>query len=714
MPMNLATRTFLAAPLLAPFSILPLAAQDALDPLVVTGLRSSEPLDEVPYTFEILDEQFLNDTKRRTLPEALQFTPGVLVQKTAHGHGSPFIRGFTGRQNLLMVDGVRFNNSLTRGGPVQYWNTVDSYSLDRIEVFKSQGSVLYGSDAIGGTVNAVTRGTGFRDMTEGDAFSHGSAYYEYRSNGEGSHIGRVESSSGIGGKFGIMLGVTGKDFGDIEDSGIGRMRNTGYPELDFDLKFEAALGPETVLTFLHQHVNQDDIWRYHSTVFNPGWQHDGRIATPGQFNSRIYDQERTLTYLRLEGEPSALSWLNRWSATVSYHTAWDPEAQDRFPSPAQPGRGTDRRYQIAEIDTIGFDLTLESPVGPGELIYGFDFYHDEVDSAGYRDRGAGLAFDPSFRPVADDSEYDLFGAFAQYAWRPVEAVEVTVGGRYTHAEAELGRAWNANLGADVFGQSRDWDNFSGSLRALWTIDECWSLYGGISQAFRAPNLNDLSGNLTTLGNVNASGSIDVEPEEFVIYELGARYNNGPVSLGAAAFYTDATDLITRVPATAAGGGTVTTNAADAYVYGFELDGQWRLSDDWLLSGFVAWQDGRTDRETFVGGPTFHDIASRMAPLTGSLALRWTRPDGRLWVEGRVLAAGEQDDLELAAAADTQRRPIGGTPGYVTCMLHAGWQATDYLELTEGVENIFDEDYRIHGSGVNEPGINGIFGVKVIW
>ena len=63
----------------------------------------------------------------RTLPEALRYTPGVIVQKTAHGHGSPFIRGFTGRQNLFLLDGIRFNKSTFRGGPVQYWNTVDPF-----------------------------------------------------------------------------------------------------------------------------------------------------------------------------------------------------------------------------------------------------------------------------------------------------------------------------------------------------------------------------------------------------------------------------------------------------------------------------------------------------------------------------------------------------------------------------------------------------------
>ena len=685
------------------------SAQDMLDPLTVTARGLTEPTAEVPYSIEVLDRGFLEDTKRRTVPEALQFTPGVLVQKTAHGHGSPFIRGFTGRQNLLMVDGVRINNSLTRGGPVQYWNTVDSHSIERMELIKSQGSVLYGSDAVGGTLNAFTVGSGFRDQVEGESFLHGSSYYEYRSNGEGSHIGRLESGFGLGGSYGVMLGVTGKDFGDIRDSAVGLMRNTGYPELDLDLKVGVALSKETTMTFLHQRVNQDDVWRWHSTVYNPGWQHSGHVAAPGQYLSRIYDQERTLTYLRFEGEPTDLAWLTRWTATLSYQTGNDTETQDR----SRAGR-VDRRYQIAEIDTIGVDLGFESPLGDGRLVYGFDYYHDMVDSSGFRDRGAGLAYDPSFRPVADDSSYDLFGAYAQYVWSPLEALELTAGGRFTHARAELGRFYDPVAGMDAFGLSRDWNNFSGSLRALWSVNDCWSIYGGASQAFRAPNLNDLSGNVTARSGTASQGAVDVDPEEFVTYELGTRYSAGDFSANLAVFYTDVDGSITSVPVTAGSNTSVATNARDGYVYGVEAEGFWQLAPGWLLSGFAAWQDGRQETSAFVGGPAVSEPMSRLLPLTGSLALRWTHGSGKLWVEGRVLAAAEANRLSASDRGDTQRIPTGGTPGYVTCMLYAGWQASEHLELSCGLENLTDQDYRNHGSGQNEPGLNAILGAKVIW
>lgn len=114
------------------FLPLSLSAQDALPDLVVTASRSSEELSESPYSAEVITAEQLEENAVRTLPQAFLDTPGVLVQQTTPGHGSPYIRGFNGRQNLLLQDGIRLNNSTWRGGPVQYWNTLNSQAIDRI------------------------------------------------------------------------------------------------------------------------------------------------------------------------------------------------------------------------------------------------------------------------------------------------------------------------------------------------------------------------------------------------------------------------------------------------------------------------------------------------------------------------------------------------------------------------------------------------------
>lgn len=689
---------------------LPATAQDLLAPLVVTATRSPEELLNVPYSTALLDKETLQDNQVRTLPEALQFTPGVMVQKTAHGHGAPIIRGLIGRQNLLLVDGVRTNNSTWRNGPIQYWNTVDSQSIDHIELIRSQGSVLYGSDAAGGTLNAFTNSPTFRERRAGEFYQAGSAFYEFRTNGQGSHIGRLEAEAGQGETFGIMMGASIKEFGDIEDSAIGRMQGTGYPEQNFDLKAQYAVTPDSTITFAHYYVNQDDISRWHRTLYNPGWTHSGHVAAPGTFIANDYDQERSLSYLRYEGSnPHADAAIQRWQATLSYQTSRDSEFQNRS--------ATDWRYADIDLATIGVDIQLESKLGPGSLVYGFDYYHDDVQSSGRR-TDAASSFNTEQLPVADDSNYDLLGAYAQYAWNPLEPLQVTAGARYTYARAELGRFYDS-AGVIQPSTSESWDSLVGSLRAAWQFNSEWSSFGGISQAFRAPNLDDLSGNQTSKSGIPSLGNVNLDPENYLTFETGVRHATDTTSLQAAVFYTDITDLISGIGFDTNGDGvpdgTVATNATDAYSYGFELEGAWRFAPQWQLGGFVAWQEGRQESASIIGGPVDSRPMTRSYPLTGSLSLRWTDESGKFWVEGRVLAASKEDRITAAdQAADNQRIPTNGTPEYMIASLRAGWQCTENLQLTAGLENITDEDYRIHGSGQNEPGFGAVLGARVTW
>ncbi|MFN6018063.1 MAG: TonB-dependent receptor plug domain-containing protein, partial [Verrucomicrobiota bacterium] len=407
----------------------PALAQNLLDPLVVSATRTNRSASDTAYSTATIDADFIRETSRRTLPEALQYTPGVFVQKTAHGHGSPIIRGFTGRQNLLLVDGVRLNNSSWRSGAVQYWNTVDALSLDRLELIKNQGSVLYGSDAIGGTLNALTKSSDFKNRAEGQFYQAGSASYEFRANGQGSHIGRLETETGIGGKFGVMLGLSAKDFGDIEDSSVGRMHGTGYREQDLDLRADWTVKPDSTLTFYHSQVNQDEISRWHRTRNNPGWTHGSHVATKGEWTSNTYDQERSLSYLRYSGENADNSaTIQRWNATLSYQTSADSEFQNRNP------KEDSLRESNIDLDTTGIDLMLESKIGPGNLVYGLDYYHDSIDSSGSKNNQAGTNYS-ELLPIGDDSNYDLLGIYSQYEWQATEPLEITGGLRYTYADA---------------------------------------------------------------------------------------------------------------------------------------------------------------------------------------------------------------------------------------------------------------------------------------
>jgi len=667
-----------------------------LPPVVVTASREPENRANSTQSVDTITKEDFLEKNFRTLPEALALTPGVSVQKTTHGHGSPFIRGFTGRQNLYLIDGIRFNNSTFRSGPVQYANTIDGLGLERFELVKSQGSVLYGSDALGGTINAITASSGYLEYDPG-SFQHGSLLYRYSTN-SGSHVGRFQQSLGSGGEWGLTFGATLKEFGDVRSNHYGTMRGTGYPEQNYDLKFEWSPSEHHQVTFAHQYLNQDDVNRWHSTLSNPGgWEG----LAPGRFTSRMYEQERSLTYLRFDGEPQS-GPIQHYRATLSYQDSQDTESQNRNPATAQT--------RFSEIETQTFGLTLEAQSDLNDttsLIYGADFYEDHIDSLGSRNG----VFEPRRRPLADDATYRSLGLFTQARHEFNDRFEVTAGIRYTYAEADLGKIWD---GATDSSASESWDSVVGSLRGIYRLNDQWSIFGGASQGFRAPNVNDLSGNLTTRSGVQNMGSLDLDPEKTITFELGTRHESDDLTFEVATFYTLADDVISRIPQSALVSDTVTVNGGEAWIAGLEAQASWRLSPYWTLSGLLTYQYGDAERPTFLGGPEITEPVSRLSPLRGSIALRYDDPSDRWWAEARITAADTADRLAANDRGDTQRIPPGGTPSYITAGLFAGWQATEDLQFNLALENLTDEDYRVHGSGLNESGFNATLSAKFSW
>ncbi|HOB99919.1 MAG TPA: TonB-dependent receptor plug domain-containing protein, partial [Verrucomicrobiota bacterium] len=240
-----------------------------LPPMFVTATRTEQDPFTLPYSVSDVSVADIEHQMPRTTPEALREQPSVMLQKTGHGQSSPYLRGFTGFRTLMLIDGIRLNNSTYRDGPNQYWSTIDVYSLDRLEVVRGPSSVLYGSDAVGGTVNAITRGR--RD--DGSGFDwNGGALYRF-SSAEDSHTAHPEVSAQYNEKLGVHVGGSYKSFGDLRGGGgVGRQPKTGYDEYDFDAKAEYFLAPNSRLVYGHQTVRMDDAWRTHSTIYGVLWE----------------------------------------------------------------------------------------------------------------------------------------------------------------------------------------------------------------------------------------------------------------------------------------------------------------------------------------------------------------------------------------------------------------------------------------------------------
>lgn len=662
-----------------------------LEETVVTATRTDERRLDAPYSVDVIGERDVAEKSVRTAPDALREVPGVMVQKTSHGQGSPFIRGFTGFRTLFLVDGIRLNNSTFREGPNQYFNTVDPLSVERFEIVKGPSSVLYGSDAIGGTVNAITKTpTGYGEGVQTDF-----GLYNRFSSAERSYIGHPELSLTVDRRLGFFAAGSAKEFGDVQGGDdIGRQEETGYDEWDLDLKAEYRLSDGARLVVAHQRVQQNNVPRTHSTVFAESFAG----TAVGTDLRRDLDQDRELTYVQYHAEELD-GFVSAVRASVSWHEQREREDRVRG-SGAQSLTGVD-------VGTAGAWVQFDSPSPVGLFTYGVEYYHDNVNSFSSASAIQG--------PVADDAAYDVVGLFVQDQIPLSDRLEVTLGARFNYARADADRVQDPETG-DAISVEEDWSSFVGSARASYfLVPEHWALFGGVSQGFRAPNLSDL-----TRFDIARSNELEVpapglDPEHFVSYEVGLKAQYERLSMQVAYFYTDIRDMIVRVPTgeTVDDDAVVTKlNAGDGYVQGIELGASYRLADDWTVFGAVTWQDGEVDTFPSAAADKEREPLSRLMPTTVLTGLRWDSPRRDLFVEGTLTVADEQDDLATSDLLDNQRIPPGGTPGYEVLSLRAGWRLNPNALLTVAVENVTDEDYRIHGSGVNEPGRNFVAGLQL--
>ena len=267
--------------------------------------------------------------------------------------------------------------------------------------------------------------------------------------------------------------------------------------------------------------------------------------------------------------------------------------------------------------------------------------------------------------------------------------------------------------ADQF--SDDFDALVGSARVVYRLfpEQGIHLFGGVSQGFRAPNLSDLTRLDSARSNEIETPSTDLDPEEFVAYEVGVKSASDHHTAELAYFYTMIDDLIVRTPTGVEIDDEVEVtkrNAGEGFVQGVELSGRVALSDALSLWGNATWFDGEVDGFPTSDPTPVTEPIDRLMPLTGHVGLYFS-PVDRWWMEGVVSAADKADELSLRDQADTQRIPPGGTPGYAIGTVRGGVRFSDGLSLSLALENIADKNYRVHGSGLNEPGRNLVVAVN---
>ncbi len=641
---------------------------DMLEPVIVSATRQVTKGYVLPFSYSTIDAKNIHQKGSRTTPEALSGTTGVFIQKTNHGGGSAFIRGLTGNQTLILLDGIRLNNATFRYGPNQYLNTVDLYTIDKIEVIKGSGSVQYGSDALGGVIQLFSRDLSFQKKSfhaTADVKAV-SSNMEYTGRGEISY----QSES-----FVFSGGYTNRTFGDLYGGDTtGRQSPSGYSEQAFDAKAKFRLGKQTTVSMAHQYVQQRSVPLYH------------RIKLENYAYYDFAPQERSMSYLKLENTSTQL-----WRQTINFVLS----SQQSFERRNYFRNGNANRFSEEDkVKTFGATFDMASVWSKQWLSNsGIEYYHDRVNSVKYQiPISGGAANTQTLRGLYPDgatnhnfSVYSLhhinLGVFTIEAGVRYNALSIQITDT-SKATTSLGKVnlkpaslvSNLALGVQLNQQSR--------------------VYTTFSTGYRSPNIDDMG----TLGLVDFRYEVpayDLSPEKSYHTEIGYRFKNKQLAITTSLYYMHLSNLITRVQVQGqqVNGYNVYTkqNSQESYVKGAEFDLTYQPTDAFVFHLGAA--------HVFGQNLSANEPMRRIPPFNGSMQIRYQHRGWYLMLEDvfantqNRLAQGDKDD---------NRIPVGGTPGWNLVNVYGGY-ASKFYSIRTGLQNLQNTDYRTHGSGINGMG-----------
>lgn len=653
-----------------------------LSPIVVTATRTPRAAFLSPYPVAVLDRNAIGALPFANLTDVFSELPGLDVNGTGSNQRRPTIRGHRGQRILLLEDGTRLNNARRQQDFGEIPSLVDAASIDRVEIVRGPGSVLYGTDAIGGVVNFITN----EPMRDG---WHGFLGYRYGS--EGVQNGGRARLEGRGADWSLAASGTlrnagafaapGGDYGAIELDGAKVVRDSGIQDesgsirggYDFSDQLSGSLKFE----------------RYHADTAGFGYV-DPADYDPASAFVRILYPEQTFSKTTLGVNAKSLESraADRVEA-IGYYQTNERRFNLNVVVPIGPGAQVDQNtFNFTDLETFGGRFEAAKGIAANHIVtYGFDAFRDlsrNTDSSIAVVTGFGPPIvETTNTPLVPNATYRSAGIFAQDEWKIGSRTTLVFGAR---GQQVVARTLGTPGVAEPKFESDD-TAIVGSASALVRVTNDLAALASVGRAFRSPNLVERFFNgPTPEGFGFQARNLELDPETSVDANVGLRWRNSRAGLEGHVFRTKISDGI-RIAATGDSAGGLpeyqNVNIDELVHRGAELSGDARLA--WGLRAGGEWStlDAENDAD---GTPVGEGYEMRVGGWLG-----WTSANERWWGQYHVRHVAERDDLELGA------NPIGDTiPAFTVHAIRAGARLVPIAGLEQrvgvAVENLTDELY----------------------
>ena len=729
---------------------------EQLDEVVISLFKTEEKSNRIAEQIAVLNARDIQKVSAQTSADLLATIPGIKVQKSQFGGGSPVIRGMESNRVLLVVDGVRMNNAIYRKGHLQSSITVTPNMLDKTEVVFGPSSVVYGSDALGGVIHYYTKTPKLSEENEvkSQLFSRFSTVNNEITTSVSAEVRRK--------KWASLTSVSYSDFGDLKagknrshgfedwgkvffysenmngnykenptvNSDPNLQRNTGYNQTDVLQKFFIPLSKNTDLKVNLQYSTSSDIPRF------------DRLAELKNDELKFAEwyygpQQRFLASTQLLINPNK-SWVENGVITAAYQNLKESRIQRKFGS-------LDRSYR--EEGVAIFSLNGDFSVALTEdkkrtLSYGFEFAYNDVTSNSYgkelnivNGKIAGFSNDFLVQSRYPDggSNYLSSAFYIDYRQDINKKSTLNSGIRFTNTNL------NATWLDQTFIQLAETDiqaNHSAvtaTLGYVYKPNKNWQINSVVSSGFRSPNIDDVGRVREKAGNVTVP-NINVTPEFAYNAEIGIQkyFNDKKFRFGANVYYTLLDNYIQRdfvynsdgsvkqVEFDGELGNAVSNqNKKTAYITGFTANYLGKISDAWKTSGFITYTKGST-YDT-------NEPMSSIPPLFGQFEVNYKADKLELGAAIRFNAKKDIEDFNITEGIDNHDlTPIVdanatedvaiyyGTPSWVTLGLNGRYVVNTNFSLQARLDNLLDQHYIEFASGVASPGRNLSLSVMAIF
>ncbi|WFB35877.1 TonB-dependent receptor [Kiritimatiellota bacterium B12222] len=683
------------------------ATLPALTVSAATGLDME--LFSQPYAIYRHDRDELNNGVGQTALDRIDYGPGMIIQHTSPAQTTPYIRGLTGKQNLLLLDGVRLSHATMRGGPNQYAALIPDMSIQSIDVILGPSSVVNGSDGLTGALD-------FRLATAGRGVGKPASPWVTARMDSANGIQSAAGVDGQSGNWRYSFEGSMYDFhdrtggNDSADNVFGDNKEAydGIPNTAFE---QTAFAGRMAYDGFEDHIVE---MKFGQTSQNDARRPDGYYENSGKDSriSRYYDPE-TFSYVHLRDiwMPSD-AFFDQLTTTAWWHQQDEAQYREELTGGGSVYR---RREYDDRIDSTGVESQAMSQLDNHQLTYGVFILFERTsnDYSEYRnldgsDATGATAYQAeewgNNTTITDGAEYNTYATYVQDYWQLSEEWSLLMGLRYTYVD------WNFDT-ADSHT-----DDLTGGVRAAYQFREDMMTFFGLSKAFRAPNLNDLDGATDRASSgTTAFGNPELEPEVSYTAEAGWRYAEGRNELALSVFYTQIEDVIQTVYPEGGGAGS-TQNGESAYLQGFEVFWDYgipvlnKVGNRLALVGSVSLVDSEA-KVPQSDGSILEEPISRANRVYGTVGLRY-EIDRNWWtqLQTRFHDAYDEDDLASGDSGDVRLTIPGngdGTvPGFAVVDLSGGWMNDEGSRwLTMTLENLADKTYRQLGSGMDASGFN---------